>query len=104
MSQTGIGWDRKIELIFAGVIVFVTAVNVIVVYCQWSAITDSNRLNNRPYIKIISKPEAFVIHSTGDTKGDFRGIKFRLENTGKMPGLTWVRSSANWNGRPRCRR
>jgi len=98
MSQTGIGWDRKTELVFAGVIVLATAVNVIVAFCQWSAITESNRLNSRPYIKIISKPEAFVIHTSGDPKGDFRGIKFRLENTGKMPGLTWVRSSANWNG------
>jgi hypothetical protein len=62
MSQTGIGWDRKIELIFAGVIVFVTAVNVIVAYCQWSAITDSNRLNNRPYSRSSRsrKPSSFI--------------------------------------------
>jgi hypothetical protein len=63
---------------------------------QWSAINESNRISTRPYIKITMKPEAFAIHTAGDTKGDFPGIKFRMENTGKLPGLVFVQSSASW--------
>jgi hypothetical protein len=43
MQKNGIGWDRWIELIFAGAITFATFGNVMMANWQWSAINESNR-------------------------------------------------------------
>ncbi|HZR88396.1 MAG TPA: hypothetical protein VFB02_16430 [Bradyrhizobium sp.] len=101
MDKNVIGLDRWFELGFTAAIVIATVANVYTARLQWSTMNESNRISTRPYIKITLKPDTFLLHSAGIQQGDFPGVKFRVENIGKLPALVWVRSAANWNGRGR---
>lgn len=51
-SNNKIGWDRWIELAFTFAILAATVVNVVVAKKQWSAMIESNRINNLALVEI----------------------------------------------------
>ena len=94
-----IGFDRWIELGFTGAILIATVVNVCVAYRQWTVMDESNRINTRPYIKVLMAPGTFVIHKAGDGARDSRSLQFVVQNIGRLPGLAAITSAVNWEGR-----
>jgi hypothetical protein len=63
------------------------------------AATTANQINSRPYVKVVFHPETFRMHVPDPVSGDTPTVAFRLKNIGKLPGLVWVQSAVNWNGR-----
>jgi hypothetical protein len=67
-------------------------------------VRKANEIAIRPYIKVTLKPETFIMHysptaiSNGNP-GDASGVKFQVQNIGKLPGLAYIQSAATWNGR-----
>ena len=57
----------------------------------------ANEIAIRPYVKIIFRPETFIVQKSGE--GDSRNIKFEVGNTGKLPGLVTLISTLGWQGR-----
>lgn len=67
-------------------------------------VRKANEIAIRPYIKITLKPETFIIHyspavGAGGVAGNSSGVKFLVQNIGKLPGLAYIQSAATWNGR-----
>ena len=70
---------------------------------QASISRQANEIAIRPYIKVTLKPETFIMHYSpavgSSDAGDTKGVKFLVQNIGKLPGLAYVQSAATWNGR-----
>jgi hypothetical protein len=91
--RRGIRWDRVIELFFAFAIMIATVFNVWVARWQWQSMNESNQISTRPYFKITLKPEAFDLVVPN---GGFSGITFNVQNTGRLPGLAYIQTAADW--------
>jgi hypothetical protein len=89
-----IGFDRWIELIFAAAIAGATIFNVLVARMQWQAMNETNQISTRPYIKVKLRPETFILPKNGD--GGLRGVRFLVENTGKLPAMLYIQSAVNY--------
>ena len=95
----GIGFDRWVELIFAGAIVAATVVNVYIAHSEWTAMVETNRINTRPYINIELLPDTLRIAPNPSKSGDTRSvlaIDFTVENGGRLPAPLDIGSNGTW--------
>jgi len=63
------------------------------------AAIEANQIAIRPYIKVKLEPESFALNTVSNGVSDFRSVKFLIQNIGRLPGLVWVQSAINWDGR-----
>jgi hypothetical protein len=90
----------SIALVFIAIAGGGAVASAIASFGAWNAANDAvraaltaNEINVRPYIKITLEPETFRMPISG---AGFRGVKFKIGNTGRLPGMAYIRSAVDW--------